>query len=174
MPQFIDRRLNPRDKSLGNRQRFLRRTRAADQAGGRQGGRASAASPTPPRAERFRSRPTASASRSSICRGAGGDRERVFPGNKEFVSGDQIEQPERRRRRASGRKGPDSGGGEDAFSFALTEDEFLDILFEDLELPDLVKASLKDATARRIPPRRLFQRRRDAQSQRAAHHAQSA
>ena len=25
MPQFIDRRLNPRDKSLGNRQRFLRR-----------------------------------------------------------------------------------------------------------------------------------------------------
>ena len=27
MPMFIDRRLNPRDKSLGNRQRFLRRTR---------------------------------------------------------------------------------------------------------------------------------------------------
>ena len=27
MPQFIDRRLNPRDKSLGNRMRFLRRTR---------------------------------------------------------------------------------------------------------------------------------------------------
>ena len=27
MPQLIDRRLNPRDKSLGNRQRFLRRTR---------------------------------------------------------------------------------------------------------------------------------------------------
>ena len=28
MPQFIDRRLNPRDKSLGNRMRFLKRTRA--------------------------------------------------------------------------------------------------------------------------------------------------
>ena len=27
MAQFVDRRLNPRDKSLGNRQRFLRRTR---------------------------------------------------------------------------------------------------------------------------------------------------
>ncbi|TIN59637.1 MAG: DUF444 family protein, partial [Mesorhizobium sp.] len=25
MPIFIDRRLNPKDKSLGNRQRFLRR-----------------------------------------------------------------------------------------------------------------------------------------------------
>ena len=28
MAHFVDRRLNPRDKSLGNRQRFLRRTRA--------------------------------------------------------------------------------------------------------------------------------------------------
>ena len=28
MPQFIDRRLNPRDKSLGNRMRFLKRTRS--------------------------------------------------------------------------------------------------------------------------------------------------
>ena len=28
MPYFIDRRLNPKDKSLGNRQRFLRRARA--------------------------------------------------------------------------------------------------------------------------------------------------
>ena len=45
-------------------------------------------------------------------------------------------------------KGRTSGGGEDAFSFALSEAEFLDILFEDLELPDLVKASLKDTSAR--------------------------
>jgi uncharacterized sporulation protein YeaH/YhbH (DUF444 family) len=27
MPIFIDRRLNPKDKSLSNRQRFLRRAR---------------------------------------------------------------------------------------------------------------------------------------------------
>ncbi len=27
MPSFIDRRLNPKDKSLSNRQRFLRRAR---------------------------------------------------------------------------------------------------------------------------------------------------
>ncbi len=69
----------------------------------------------------------------------------MFPGNKEFVSGDRIEKP------SGGRGGSpkdpsDSGSGEDAFSFALSEDEFLDILFDDLELPDLVKASLKDAT----------------------------
>ena len=27
MPNFIDRRLNPKDKSIGNRQRFLKRAR---------------------------------------------------------------------------------------------------------------------------------------------------
>ncbi|TIX44714.1 MAG: DUF444 family protein, partial [Mesorhizobium sp.] len=27
MPIFVDRRLNPKDKSLGNRQRFLKRAR---------------------------------------------------------------------------------------------------------------------------------------------------
>src|SRR5208337_4132573 len=48
----------------------------------------------------------------------------------------------------SGRQGADSGSGEDPFSFALSEAEFLDILFEDLELPDLVKASLKDLSAK--------------------------
>jgi uncharacterized sporulation protein YeaH/YhbH (DUF444 family) len=144
MPQFIDRRLNPRDKSLGNRMRFLRRTReqlkqAVDKA--------------------VRDRSIADASKGGSVSipsdgirephfnlsGTGGDYERVLPGNKEFVSGDRIEKPKGGRGNG-GREGADSGDGEDAFSFALTEEEFLDILFDDLELPELVKASMKDAT----------------------------
>ncbi len=144
MPQFIDRRLNPRDKNLGNRQRFLRRTReqikqAVDKA--------------------VRERAIGEAAKGGSVSipsdgigepqfhlsDSGGDRERVFPGNKEFVSGDQLDKPPGGRG-GSPRDGSDSGGGEDAFSFALSEDEFLNILFDDLELPDLVKASLKDAT----------------------------
>ena len=144
MPQFIDRRLNPRDKSLGNRQRFLRRTReqikqAVDKA--------------------VRERAIGEAAKGGSVSipsdgigepqfhlsDSGGDRERVFPGNKEFVAGDQLDKPPGGRG-GSPRDGSDSGGGEDAFSFALSEDEFLDIFFDDLELPDLVKASLKDAT----------------------------
>ena len=42
----------------------------------------------------------------------------------------------------------ESGSDKDPFSFALSEAEFLDILFEDLELPDLIKASLKDMSAK--------------------------
>jgi uncharacterized protein len=143
MPQLIDRRLNPRDKSLGNRQRFLRRTReqlkqAVDKA--------------------VRERGIADVSKGGSVSipgdgigepqfnlsNSGGDRQRVFPGNKKFVSGDEIPRPEGGSGGGSGRDGSDNGGGEDPFTFALTEEEFFDILFDDLELPDLVKATLKD------------------------------
>ena len=144
MPQFIDRRLNPRDKSLGNRLRFLRRTReqvkqAVDTAVRERkisdaGAGGSVSIPTDGISE-----PQVQQSQSS------GDRERVLPGNKEFVTGDRIEKPSGGRG-GRGKDASDSGASEDAFAFALTEEEFLDILFDDLELPDLVKASLKDVT----------------------------
>ena len=87
MRHFIDRRLNPKQKSLGNRQRFMRRARAqikevvnksvkdrnvTDVASGE-----AITIPTKGIGEpRFRH------ARS------GGRRERVFPGNKEFSTGD--------------------------------------------------------------------------------------
>ena len=143
MPQLIDRRLNPRDKSLGNRQRFLRRTkveikRAVDKAvrdrnivDASKGG--SVSIPTDGIQE-----PHFNLSNS------GGDRQRVLPGNKDFVSGDRIQRPPGGGAGGRGKQSSDNGEGEDEFSFALSESEFLDILFEDLELPDLVKAALKD------------------------------
>jgi uncharacterized protein len=147
MAQFVDRRLNPRDKSLGNRQRFLRRTRvevrrAVDKAvaertiaDASKGGAVSI--PTDGIGE-----PQFHLSNES------GEREYVRAGNKEFVAGDRIEKPKGGGAGGSGREGSESGSDQDPFSFALTEAEFLDILFEDLELPDLVKASLKDVSAK--------------------------
>jgi uncharacterized sporulation protein YeaH/YhbH (DUF444 family) len=144
MPQLIDRRLNPRDKSLGNRQRFLRRARAQIKQ-------------AVDKAVRDRSI-TDAAKGGSVSiptdgigephfglADSGGNRERVFPGNKKFVAGDTIARPSGGSG-GSGRDPSNSGSGEDAFSFALTEAEFLDILFDDLELPDLVKSSLTDVT----------------------------
>lgn len=68
--------------------------------------------------------------------GRGGRKTTVHPGNKEFVEGDRIRRP------PSGKGGKpggasDSGEGEDSFEFRLTHDEFLDLFFEDCELPDL-------------------------------------
>ena len=150
MPQFIDRRLNPRDKSLGNRMRFLKRTRARIKEAVNKAVR-----------ERTIGDAAKGGSVSIPTDGinepmfhdadSGGDRSRVLPGNKEFVSGDRLDKP-KGGQGGRGRQGAQDGDGEDAFTFALSEEEFLDLLFEDLELPDLIKASLKDA--KHAEPRR--------------------
>ena len=142
MPHIIDRRLNPKGKSLGNRQRFLRRARTEireaiqkslkDRKVNDQLGSEKITIPTKSTREpRFR------------LSGTGGSHERVLPGNKEFVVNDQIRKPQGGSG-GRGKQAAQSGEGEDDFQFTLTEDEFLDVFFEDLELPNLIKTSVKD------------------------------
>ena len=77
--------------------------------------------------------------------GQGGMREIVHPGNKEYVRGDRIERPEgRRRRRRRQGQASDSGEGEDDFVFTLTKEEFMQVFFEDLALPHLVRTQLAE------------------------------
>ncbi len=146
MRHFIDRRLNPKDKSLVNRQRFLRRARAQikeavnkslkDRKITDVGGGESVSIPSKGiREPRLRHA------------SSGGRRERIFPGNKEFTPGDRISKPPSGKGEGGGKEASDSGEGEDEFTFALTREEFLDLFFEDLELPDLVKTNLKETTA---------------------------
>jgi uncharacterized sporulation protein YeaH/YhbH (DUF444 family) len=151
MIHLIDRRLNPRDKSLGNRQRFLRRARRQikeavdkavnerDVADAGKGGKISI--PSKGISEpRFRHSHTS------------GDHERVFPGNQEYVPGDKIPKPPQGGGEGGGKDASEDGEGADEFVFALSRAEFLDILFEDLELPDLIKATLKETQA--VKPQR--------------------
>jgi hypothetical protein len=74
--------------------------------------------------------------------GHGGVWETVRPGNDRFSSGDQVERPEG----GSGAQGrgqaSQEGEGLDEFIFTLTKDEFLDIFFDELALPNLVKQQL--------------------------------
>lgn len=144
MVNFIDRRLNPKGKSLANRQRFIRRARAeireavqktlkdrsvADLAKKQRISIPSRGTKEP----RFRHDPM-----------AGGEHERVLPGNRDFVEGDQIKKPRQGESGGRGKDASSSGDGEDDFSFSLSQDEVLDLFFEDLELPNLVRTSLKD------------------------------
>ena len=86
--------------------------------------------------------PAADVDEPTFGHGNGGRRSVVHPGNKEFIAGDRVPRP-------SGGGGDggsaasDSGEGDDNFVFQLTQDEFLDVMFEDLELPNLVKRHLK-------------------------------
>ncbi|RUZ71403.1 YeaH/YhbH family protein [Mesorhizobium sp. M7A.F.Ca.US.006.01.1.1] len=148
MPIFIDRRLNPKDKSLGNRQRFLRRAREElkrsirDQI--RTGRIADADAEHAVRMpERGTSEPSFNNARDS------GRRQHILPGNRHFSAGDLIPKP------GGGGGGASSPGdrpSEDDFRFVLSREEVLDLFFEDLELPDMVKLNLKEILA--FKPRR--------------------
>src|SRR6185437_7725877 len=61
----------------------------------------------------------------------------------EFTPGDTIEKP-KSGSGGAGKEASDSGEGEDDFEFTMTQEEVLDIFFEDLELPNLVRTTLKE------------------------------
>ncbi|ABM62456.1 YeaH/YhbH family protein [Halorhodospira halophila] len=141
MVNIIDRRRNPKGKSLANRQRFLRRAKrqvldAVNEASGRRkvtdvaGGEQITIPADGLHEPSFRKAPDR------------GVREHVVPGNKEYVVGDTISRPEGQGG-SGGREGSPDGEGEDEFTFAVSRDEFLDLFFEGLELPDLVKRQVK-------------------------------
>jgi uncharacterized sporulation protein YeaH/YhbH (DUF444 family) len=137
---IIDRRLNPGGKSLSNRQRFIRRARAQV----RQAVREASAGRSIKDIDKGGSVsiPTDGVNEPTLRRaGEGGVRDYVLPGNKDYVEGETIARPPRGG--GSGREGAEDGGGEDAFRFALSDSEFMDLFLEDLELPDLAKTALK-------------------------------
>ena len=139
MPHLIDRRPNGRGKSAVNRERFLRRYKAQildavrKMVGQRhlsdieQGGEVKI--------------PRKDISEPSFGFGRGGDRDFVLPGNREYAAGDRIPRPDG----AGQGQGGDAGGtgeSEDAFVFSLSREEFMQIFFDDLELPHLERTVL--------------------------------
>jgi len=142
MTHFIDRRLNPKGKSLGNRQRFLRRARGEIRDAIQKSLKDRKVSDVG-KGEQV-TIPTKSTQEPHFhFSNEGGTRERVFPGNKDYMEGDKIRKP-RTGGGERGKKASEDGEGEDGFRFTLTEEEFLEIFFEDLELPNLVKTTLKE------------------------------
>lgn len=149
---IIDRRKNPKSKSLSNRQRFVERAKkaireSAKKALGNKGignydsGDTVVNIPSDGLDEpRFRSDSES------------GEYDFVLPGNNDYVPGDTIKKPDKNGKGGRGTDGSPEGEGEDEFSFALTNEEFLNIIFDDLELPDLVKQSEKHAVS--FVPRR--------------------
>jgi len=73
--------------------------------------------------------------------GKGGKKEMVHPGNKHFRQGDRVDRPEGGGA-GSGKQGSKDGDGQDEFEFTLTQKEFLDIFFEDCELPDMENTTI--------------------------------
>jgi uncharacterized sporulation protein YeaH/YhbH (DUF444 family) len=143
LQSIIDRRLAGKNKSIGNRERFLRRykdkireavKRAVDGRGIRDMERAEDISI-----------PKKDLSEPVFHHGPGGVREIVHPGNREYLKGDRIERPKGGGGGGSGKgQASDSGEGEDDFVFTLSKEEFMQVFFEDLALPHLVRTQLAE------------------------------
>jgi uncharacterized sporulation protein YeaH/YhbH (DUF444 family) len=151
MNRLIDRRLNGRGKSTVNRERFLRRFKTQVRAevqrmvGERKveemdrGGKVHL--------------PKKDIAEPSFGFGRGGDRDFVLPGNREYLAGDRIPRPGGGGDGGGGGSGGGGGGdgsgaGEgtaearDEFVFSLSREEFMNIFFDDLELPHLIRTHL--------------------------------
>lgn len=141
MNSLIDRRLNGRNKSAVNRERFLRRYKEQVRKAVQdivqersikemeQGGEINL--------------PVRDISEPSFRHAPVGDRESVHPGNREFARGDRIKRPQGQGGSGSGDAG--EGGSVDQFTFTLSREEFMSIFFDDLELPHLERNQLGTA-----------------------------
>ena len=141
MQQIIDRRLAGKNKSIGNRERFLRRhkdqireavKRAVDGRGIRD----------IEKGEDIHI-PRRDISEPVFGHGQGGKREMVHPGNQDYMRGDRIERP-KGGGGSGGGQASDSGEGEDDFVFHLSKEEFMQVFFDDLALPNLARTTLAE------------------------------
>jgi len=142
LQQIIDRRLAGKNKSIGNRERFLRRHKnqireAVKRAVDGRGIRDIAQGEDIHIPKRDISEPV-------FGHGPGGKREMVHPGNQDYVRGDRIERPKGGGGKGGGGQASDSGEGDDDFVFHLTKEEFMQVFFDDLALPNLARTTLAD------------------------------
>ncbi|UUZ75608.1 YeaH/YhbH family protein [Polaromonas sp. P1(28)-13] len=140
LQQVIDRRLSGKNKSIGNRERFLRRFREQI----RDAIRRAVAGRSIHDIEQGEdiTLPRRDVSEPVFGHGTGGTRETVHPGNRDYVRGDHIARPQG----GAGGSGPGDaspdGTGEDDFVFRITREEFMQYFFDDLALPHLVRTQL--------------------------------
>jgi uncharacterized sporulation protein YeaH/YhbH (DUF444 family) len=78
----------------------------------------------------------------SFSYGMGGERNIILPGNKDFIPGDLIKRPTQGSGRGSNQASNSPQEGMDDFVFEISKEEFLDLFFDDLALPNLVKTQV--------------------------------
>ncbi|WP_332853077.1 YeaH/YhbH family protein [Duganella sp. S19_KUP01_CR8] len=144
MTYLIDRRLQGKNKSAVNRERFLRRYKSQikDAVGRAIKGR----SITDIENGEKVSIPVKDVGEPSFGHAHGGVWETINPGNQEYLKGDLINRPKGGGGAGRGKAGNSDQMTEDDFIFELSREEFMNYFFEDLELPNLVKTQLTATT----------------------------
>jgi uncharacterized sporulation protein YeaH/YhbH (DUF444 family) len=140
MTRIIDRRQNTRHKSAVNRQRFLQRfkrqiKKSIDEIINQR------SIMDIDNGEKI-TIPTKDITEPSFKHGRGGFRQYVYNGNKEFEMGDRLPRPETNNAQQRSAQASNNGVGVDDFMFEISKDELLDLFFEDLALPDLIRKQI--------------------------------
>ena len=141
MTYFIDRRLNGKNKSAVNRQRFLRRYKSQIKQSIAEA--INKRSVTDVDSGESVSIPNSDINEPMFHQGRGGLRHSVHPGNDHFVQNDRIERPQGGGGGGSGQgDASQDGEGEDEFSFQISKDEYL-ICFLSSGAPNMKKNRLR-------------------------------
>jgi uncharacterized protein len=135
---IVDRRLAGKNKSIGNRERFLRRYREQI----RDAVREAVAERSIRDIEQAHSIgiPKKDISEPVFQHGPGGVQDIVHPGNIDYRRGDRIARPPSGKGRGS--SATDGGAGEDDFAFTLSREEFMQVFFDDMALPHLLRSQV--------------------------------
>jgi hypothetical protein len=141
MSRFIDRRQNGRHKSAVNRQRFMRRFKKQIQAAVQQAIANRSIKDIEEAGEKI-TIPKKDISEPTFSYGKGGLGNMIFPGNKDFMPGDLIKRPPKTAGKGGSQASADSEVGNDDFVFEISKEEFLELFFEDLALPNLIKKQI--------------------------------
>jgi uncharacterized protein len=147
MSNIIDRRPDSRGKSSPNRDRFIKRIKGhikkaipdiVDERSIKDFGKGGKTIPVPIKGvkePRLRYDPRK------------GKRHRILPGNDQFMPGDRIKKPQGSGQGAGqGAGGGDSEVGEDDFVVHISQEEFMEVFFDDLELPNMARKLLRPST----------------------------
>lgn len=131
---FIDRRKAGKEKSAPNRQKLIKRIRGYVKTSSPTNIGSSGVSSNSKAANNPVKVAASALEEPWFAYGNGGDFIQVLPGNTDYDRGDVLEGPEDGDGQGGGGQGDD---GEDDFIVNVASDEFLDMFFEDCELPNL-------------------------------------
>ena len=140
MSYLIDRRVQSKNKSAINRERFLRRYKGQIKEAVTRAVKGRSITDIE-NGEKV-SIPVKDINEPTFGHGRGGVWEGVHPGNQEYLKGDRIPRPQGGGGSGQGKAGNSEGTTEDDFVFELSREEFMNYFFEDLELPNMVKTQL--------------------------------
>lgn len=136
---IIDRRQNTKGRSVVNRQRFItrgkRQLKEAVKKHIRDGSIGDLASGSGKKVHI----PVKDLNEPTFRHGKGGQIDLIHPGNKEYTVGDRFKRPPSGSGEGGKKGSDDPSTSTDLFEFHLTKEEFLELFFEDLELPDMLK-----------------------------------